>query len=131
MLDFGHFMMKTASTTQSICIDNPLAALAKAIPVLAVLALGLFSDVLRHDEASATIEYGYLLFGVLAAAGCLGYLAVRFSSRLADTPLFGTTRLPHAANVASDAVPGEDWPLLISLLFGPLLVLLAGLGGWV
>jgi hypothetical protein len=45
--------------------------------------------------------------------------------------LFGITRLPNAANVTNDDVPGEDWPLLISLLFGPLLVLLAGLGGWV
>jgi hypothetical protein len=131
MLDSKHLMTKTVSTTQFIRIDTPLATLIKAITLLAVIALGLVSDVLRHDEASATIEYGYVLLGILAAAGCLGYLAVRFSSRLADTPLFGTTRLPHAANVASDAVPGEDWPLLISLLFGPLLVLLAGLGGWV
>ncbi len=131
MLDSKYFMTRTASTTEHISIRTPLAGLVKAILLLAVLVLGSISEVLRQEGASTTIEYGYVLLGILATVGCLGYMAVRFSSRLADTPLFRITRLQHAANVPHDDIPGEDWPLLISLLFGPLLVLLAGLGGWV
>ena len=123
-------MTRLPSSTKKTSAE-PLAALVKAAPILAVLVVGLLSDVLRHGEATAGIEYGYALLALFTAAGCLGYLAWRISSRRIAQPSFVTTRLPHAASIVKSDAPGEDWPLLISLLFGPLLVLLAGLGGWV
>lgn len=109
-------------------ITGPLATLAKAAPLLVLLLL---PDALGHDEAYAGIDYGYALLALLGSAGCLGYLASRLSSRLDLLPGRARTILvPVRSNASGDAI-GEDWPLLVGLVFGPLILLLAGLGGWV
>lgn len=124
-------MRYTGSSTRFRNGLQPLAVFSKATPILGILLLGLFADVLRHDEASGVIEYGYALVALFATVSCMGYLALRLQSRLMALPSFGVTRLTRAASASDGDAPGEDWPLLISLLFGPLIVLLAGLGGWV
>ncbi len=109
-------------------IVSPLATLAKAVPLLVLLLL---PDALGRDEAYAGIDYGYALLALLGSAGCLGYLASRLSSRLDSLPIRARTILvPARSDTSGDAI-GEDWPLLVGLVFGPLILLLAGLGGWV
>lgn len=103
---------------------------AGAGPLLAIVLIGLLTDVARPEEAYAGIGYGLWLLAFLGAAGG----AVRLTSRLHTsldplpwaapaTPAFGISPGLH--------VRGERWPLLVALLFGPLVVLISGLGGWV
>ena len=86
---------------------------AGAGPLLALVLIGLLADVARPEEAYAGIGYGLSLLAFLGAAGGAACL----TSRLAASPGL--------------SVRGEGWPVLVALLFGPLAVLISGLGGWV
>lgn len=109
------------------------AARAGAGPLLALVLIGLLADVARPEGAYAGIDYGLSLLAFLGATGCM----VRLSTRLAAHP----NPLPWAGpagpaartfgSVPGLSVLGERWPLLVALLFGPLVVLISGLGGWV
>ena len=102
--------------------------------MLALVLLGLLADVARPEEAYAGIGYGLSLLALLGAAA--GY-AARLTGRLAThlDPLPWASPAAPAARastlVQGAAVRGEGWPLLVALLFGPLAVLISGLGGWV
>lgn len=105
----------------------------RAWSLLVVLASGLLTYFAPHDEAYAGADYGISLLAALGAASCLGYLASRLSLRLDLLPRL----LPAASGLSPSVVvtggleTGEDWPLLVALLFGLFLMILAGLGGWV
>lgn len=107
--------------------SGPLAALLRVAPLLVLLLL---PEMLTPDEAHAAVDYGYALLATLGAVGAFSYLATRLSSPLDFPPIPGGVGLSHAPD-AVGATPGEDWPLLVALVFGALIVLLAGLGGWV
>ena len=105
-----------------------------SFPAFGLVLLGMLANLFSREEVYANIEYGFPLLALFGAAGCIGQLAFSISRR-SGTLAFacfipaGTLR----ATVIRGGVPGEtsDLPVLIALLFGPLVVLLAGLGGWV
>ena len=104
------------------------------IPALGVLLLGLLANLSSREEVYANPEYGFSVLAFLGAAGCIGHLAASISRR--SGPLDFACRVPVRALPAA-VVPGGvlggagEWPVLVALLFGPLVFLLAGLGGWV
>ncbi len=104
---------------------------------LAALFVLLADILLPQQDAYASAEYGFPLLAAVGAgvgaAGCIGYLLsaifrlhrAPFSSR---GLLFGSS---SAATSVDGGGSGEDWPLLVALLFGSFLMLFSGLGGWV
>ena len=109
------------------------AARAGAGPLLALVLIGLLADVTRPEEAYAGIDYGLSLLAFLGATGCMVCLTSRLAARMDPLPWAGPAA-PAARAFASAPgllVRGERWPLLVALLFGPLVVLISGLGGWV
>ena len=102
-------------------------------PLFVLLLAGLLTDVAPNDEAYAGIDYALSLLALLGAAGCIVGLTVRLALGLDPLPWTGpaASGLPAAVALANVSERGEDWPLLVALLFGPLVILLAGLGGWV
>lgn len=100
---------------------------------LAALFVLLADILLPQQDAYASAEYGFPLLAAVGAAGCIGYLLsaifrlhrAPFSSR---GLLFGSS---SAATSVDGGGNGEDWPLLVALLFGSFLMLFSGLGGWV
>jgi hypothetical protein len=101
--------------------------------VLAAICLFIADVLLPQQEAYASAEYGFPLLAAVGAAGCIGYfLSAIF--RLHRAP-FGSRGLLGSSPVAAFSVNGrgggEDWPLLVALLFGSFLILFSGLGGWV
>lgn len=108
-------------------------SVARTWPLLVVLVSGFLAYFARHDEAYAGADYGISLLAALGAASCIGYLASRLSLRLDLLPCLGpaASGLSPSAIVTGGLETGEDWPLLVALLFGLFLMLLAGLGGWV
>ena len=109
------------------------AARLGASPLVVLLVAGLLADVASSDEAHAGLEYALSLLALLGASGCAISLVCRLSSGLEPLPWAGPTasRLPVPAALANVPENAGDWPLLVALLFGPFVVLLAGLGGWV
>jgi hypothetical protein len=106
---------------------------AGAGPLLALVLIGLLADVARPEEAYAGIGYGLSLLAFLGAAGGAVCLTSKLAARLDPLP-WASPATPAARLFASDpglSVRGERWPLLVALLFGPLVVLISGLGGWV
>lgn len=106
---------------------------AGAGPLLALVLIGLLADVARPEEAYAGIGYGLSLLAYLGAAGCAACLTARLATRLDPLP-WASPEAPPArtsAFVVGVSARGERWPLLVALLFGPLAVLISGLGGWV
>lgn len=96
--------------------------------------VGLAAELLSGDEVYANLEYGFSLVALSFAAGCVSqlvFLVYRHSGNLASACCMPTGVLPAAMAPGSRISGGEGWPVLIALLFGPLCVLLAGLGGWV
>ena len=98
------------------------------------MLLGVLVNLFSREEVYTNLEYGFPLLALFGAAGCIGQLTVTISRRsgtLASACCI-PTRVLRAA-VVRDGVGGEtsDLPVLLALLFGPLVVLLAGLGGWV
>ncbi len=107
-------------------------ARAGAVPVLALILAGLLAEVVNHEEASAGIDYGLYLLALLGAASCIVSFTGRLASSLEPLPRSGAPDRPRpTATLAVGAFQGEDWPVLVALLFGALTVLISGLGGWV
>ena len=108
------------------------AARAGAGPFLALVLIGLLAEVARPEEAYAGIDYGLSLLAFLGATGAV-CLTTRLATGRGPLPWAGPVG-PTArtfASVPDLSVLGERWPLLVALLFGPLVVLISGLGGWV
>jgi hypothetical protein len=102
-------------------------------PLLALVLIGLLADVARPEEAYAGIGYGLSLLAFLGAAGGAVRLTSRLAARLDPLP-WAAPAAPVARPFAAtppQSVRGEGWPVLVALLFGPLAVLISGLGGWV
>jgi len=96
--------------------------------------LGVLVSIFSREEVYANLEYGFPLLALFGAAGCIGQLTVSISRRsgtLASACCIPTGIL--RAMVVRDGIRGEtgELPVLVALLFCPLVVLLAGLGGWV
>ena len=102
-------------------------------PLLALVLIGLLTDVARPEEAYAGIGYGLSLLALLGAAGYAASLTGRLATRLDPLPWASPAAPAARAStlVQGAAVRGEGWPLLVALLLGPLAVLISGLGGWV
>ncbi len=101
------------------------SSLWSALVAACLLLAGLF-----HQDAYADAGYGFSVLAVVGAIGCLGCLLTLVSRRRLPTVSGGLLPVPSLPTRRTK-VPGEDWPLLVALLFGPFFVLLAGLGGWV
>ena len=101
--------------------------------MLALVVTGLLAEMVNHEEAYAGIDYGLSLLALLGATGCIVTLTGRLASGPNPLPWAGTFGCAPGPFATSPGLPagGEDWPLLVSLLFGTLLVLISGLGGWV
>jgi hypothetical protein len=103
-------------------------------PAFGLVLLGLLISLFSREEVYANLEYGFPLLALFGAAGCIGQLTVSISRR-SGTLAFACCVPSEVlrATAVRGGVPGEtsDLPVLIALLFGPLVVLLAGLGGWV
>ena len=103
-------------------------------PAFGLLLVGLLVNFFSREEVYANLEYGFPMLALFGAAGCIGQLTVSISRR--SGTLASACCIPKwvlRARVVRDGVRGEtsDLPVLIALLFCPLVVLLAGLGGWV
>jgi len=99
-----------------------------------LVAFGLLVNLFSREEVYTNLEYGFPLLALFGAAGCIGQLAVSISRR--SGTLASACCVPAGilrATVAGEGVGGETshLPVLMALLLGPLVVLLAGLGGWV
>ena len=109
----------------------PLRSVSKT--VLTAVFLLLADILIPQQDAYASAEYGFPLLAAVGAAGCIGYLLSAIF-RLHRAPftsrglLFGSS---SAAASVGGRGSGEDWPLLVALLFGSFLMLFSGLGGWV
>jgi hypothetical protein len=101
--------------------------------VLAAVFLLLADILLPQQDACASAEYGFPLLAAVGAAGSIGYLLSAIF-RLHRAP-FGSRALLFGSSSAATSTDGrrggEDWPLLVALLFGSFLMLFSGLGGWV
>jgi hypothetical protein len=103
-------------------------------PAFGLVLFGLLVNFFSREEVYANLEYGFPMLALFGAAGCISQLTVSISRR--SGTLASACCLPIRvlrARVVRDGVRGEtsDLPVLIALLFCPLVVLLAGLGGWV
>ena len=103
-------------------------------PAFGLVLFGLLVNFFSREEVYANLEYGFPMLALFGAAGCIGQLTVNISRR--SGTLASACCIPIRvlrARVVRDGVRGEtsDLPVLIALLFCPLVVLLAGLGGWV
>jgi len=109
-----------------------LRSALKTVP--AAVCLFLADVLLPQQDAYTSAEYGFSLLAAVGAAGCIGYLLSAIL-RLHRSPfgsgglLFGPSSV--AAFSANGLAGGEEWPLLVALLFGSFLLLFSGLGGWV
>jgi hypothetical protein len=109
------------------------AARTGAGPLLAIVLVGLLADVAHPEEAYAGIDYGLSLLAFLGATGCVVCLTSKLATSL--EPLPWTSQVAATIRAFAPApglyLRGETWPLFVALLFGPLVVLISGLGGWV
>jgi hypothetical protein len=103
-----------------------------ALPALGLLLLGLLANVSSREEIYTNPEYGFSILALFGAAECIGHLAAsltRSSGALDFANSIPIRSLTVAAVLGS--YPAGEWPVLVALLFGPLVFLLSGLGGWV
>jgi hypothetical protein len=104
------------------------------LPALGLLLLGLLANVSSREEIYTNPEYGFSILALFGAAECIGHLAASLTR--SSGALDSANRIPVRALTVA-AVPGGypagagEWPVLVALLFGPLVFLLSGLGGWV
>ena len=103
-------------------------------PAFGLVLFGLLVNFFSREEVYANLEYGFPMLALFGAAGCIGQLAVSISRR--SSALVSACCVPTwvlRTRVVGNGVRGETsaLPVLIALLFSPLVVLLAGLGGWV
>jgi hypothetical protein len=108
-----------------------LSAVSKTV----LPAIWLFlAGFLPQQDVYANADYGLSLLAALGAVGCVGYLLASIS-RYYQAPFGSPTLLTGLSSEklvsAGNPGEGEDWPLLVALLFGPFLVLFSSLGGWV
>ena len=99
-----------------------------------LVIFGLLVNLFSREEVYTNLEYGFPLLAFFGAAGCIGQLTVSISRR--SGALAASCCIPEGvlrATVAKEGIRGgtRDLPVLMALLFGPLVVILAGLGGWV
>ncbi len=100
----------------------------------ALLAALFFGEALASEEAYAELARAVALLSALGfSVACAGYLTLFvFRLHAGDPGLWGAvpalSRKPFSDAGSSG---GEDWPLLITLLFRKIPVLFAGLAGWV
>jgi hypothetical protein len=104
-------------------------------PAFGLVLLGLLVNFSSGEEIYASLEYAFPLLALFGAAGCIGQITVTISRRsgtLASACCVPVEVLRSRVE-RPDGVGGEtgDLPVLMALLFGPFVVLLAGLGGWV
>ncbi|MDQ4129238.1 MAG: hypothetical protein M3151_15050 [Actinomycetota bacterium] len=103
------------------------------LPALGLLLFGLLTNLSSREEFYANLEYGFSLLAVLGAVGYLGHLAASIPRRSGALAFArsASVRVPPA--LVPSVVPRgtAGWPVLVALLFGPLVFLLSGLGGWV
>ena len=97
------------------------------------MLLGLLGNLSSREEVYANPEYGFSVLAFLGAAGCIGHLAANLSRRSGtlDFACCGPIRVVPAAVPGGIPAGAGEWPVLVALLFGPLVFLLSGLGGWV
>ena len=103
-------------------------------PAFGLVLFGVLVNLFSREEVYASLEYGFPLLALFGAAGCIGQLTVSISRR--SGTLASACCIPVEVlrpTVERRGIRGETrrLPILMALLFGPLLVLLAGLGGWV
>ena len=104
-------------------------------PAFGLVLLGLLFNLFSGEEIYASLEYAFPLLALFGAAGCIGQLTVNISRR--SGTLASACCVPVEVLRSTLERPGglegetRDLPVLMALLFGPLVVLLAGLGGWV
>jgi hypothetical protein len=103
-------------------------------PAFGLVLLGLLVNLSSGEEIYASLEYAFPLLTLFGAAGCIGQLTVSISRR--SGTLASACRVPAEVLRSTLESPGVlretgRLPILMALLFGPLVVLLAGLGGWV
>jgi hypothetical protein len=104
------------------------------LPALGLLLVGLLANLSSREEVYANPEYGFSVLAFFGAAGCIGHLAASLSRRSGalDFACCVPLRVLPAAVVPGGVSSGTgEWPVLVGLLLGPLVFLLAGLGGWV
>jgi hypothetical protein len=104
-------------------------------PAFGLVLFGVLVNLFSREEIYANLEYGFPLLALFGAAGCIGQLTVSISRRsgtLASACCVPVEVLRSTLD-RRGGLHGEtrDLPVLMALLFGPLVVLLAGLGGWV
>lgn len=105
-------------------------ALARTVATVA----GLCVVVLLSDHGLCLDpEHGLPLLAAMGTVGCVGQLLTLLGKlRLYPGATFATPGcLSGPALGTSGERRGEDWPLLVALLFGRITVLFSGLGGWV
>jgi hypothetical protein len=98
------------------------------------MLLGLLGNLSSREEVYANPEYGFSVLAFLGAAGCIGHLAANLSRRSGTLDFACCVPIrvvPTAAVPAGVPAGAGEWPVLVALLFGPLVFLLSGLGGWV
>ena len=103
-------------------------------PAFGLVLLGLLVNFFSREEVFANLEYGFPMLALFGAAGCIGQLTVSISRR--SGTLASACCIPVEvlrSTVEGHSLPGQTGrlPVLMALLFGPFVVLLAGLGGWV
>ncbi|MDQ3861953.1 MAG: hypothetical protein M3317_00310 [Actinomycetota bacterium] len=104
-------------------------------PAFGLVLLGVLVNFFFGEELYANLEYGFPVLALFGAAGCIGQLTVSISRRagtLASACCI-PSRVTLRRTALTDGMRGatSDLPILLALLFGPIVVLLAGLGGWV
>jgi hypothetical protein len=97
----------------------------------AILVALLFGEAVASEEAYVGVGEAVALLAVLGcAAGHLAFFALRLQAT--DCGLWTAIRA-FSGGSSFDAAsrPGKNWPVLITLLFGDIPILFAGLAGWV
>ena len=115
-------------------VTHPARRGLNGLPQTALFAVWLLLvDVSPQQDAYANPDFGLSLLAALGTAGCLSYLLSAIF-RLYRAP-FGSrgvlSRSSSLEALSDDARGGEEWPLLVALLFGSFVMLFSGLGGWV
>ena len=103
-------------------------------PAFGLVLLGLLVSLFSREEIYTGLEYAFPLLALFGAASCIGQLTVSISRR--SGTLASACCIPVEvlrSTLQSHSLPGHTGrlPVLMALLFGPFVVLLAGLGGWV
>ena len=134
MVDRGYAIVISSDRSTASARVATRAPSGLDLPALGLLLLGLLANVSSREEVYANPEYGFSILALFGAAGYIGHLAASLSRR--SEALDFTNSIPVRVLTVA-AVPGGypgaagEWPVLVALLFGLLVFLLSGLGGWV